>query len=509
VGVLVAIASYLATRSQNQQVLDVKMSVKKSKSKWPVEARGALKAVYHDKELTDPHVIKVELTNRSHNKDINKTQSFEADRPLALDLGTEIIGLLNGKNLDIGNDVAADGRRLAVGPLRIPARGRTVVWLLADGPAARLTIDDGPINDFRVRIHGEPGTAGPTRRVLIIGSAGLAVLAGGLAVAESLSGSGGKAKAEPAPGSSPAADSPSSGATAPAASAPARSVGVITNAGGQVNAVAFSPDGSTLASGGTDYDVHLWDVATREQSGVLTGGTDALTSVAYNARGTTLAAGCNDDFAYEWNPGSHKQIGTVQESDSVQCVAFSPDGAILAVTDDKLIQLVDVATGKSAVVLTGHEDSVTSIAFSPDGSRLVSGSYDNSTRIWDVHDGQNIQTLHGHAATVNAVAFSPDGTGVASASDDATIVVWNAASGQQLTVLSGNQGSVKAVAYDPRGGALASGGGDHTVRVWDLASAKQIKALIGHGGVVNTVAYAPDGSILASGSADRSIRLWA
>ena len=116
-------------------------------------------------------------------------------------------------------------------------------------------------------------------------------------------------------------------------------------------------------------------------------------------------------------------------------IAYSPDGTRLAVASSIGIWLYDTATHREVGLLTGHTDSVTSIAFSSDGSMLVSGSWDETVRLWDAVTGEEKATLKGHAgptgAGVYSVAFSPDGSTLASGSQDATVRLWDAVMGEE------------------------------------------------------------------------------
>jgi WD40 repeat protein len=135
--------------------------------------------------------------------------------------------------------------------------------------------------------------------------------------------------------------------------------------------------------------------------------------------------------------------------------------------------------------LTGHSDSVESVAFSPDGKMLASASKDDTIKLWDVATGQNLKTFNGPnpKESFNGVAFSPDGTLLAGASDDNNLYLWNLASGQlsktlsdapgQLIVVAfspdGKTNSVNAVAFSPDAKFIASGGDDRTVRIWQIS----------------------------------------
>ena len=135
----------------------------------------------------------------------------------------------------------------------------------------------------------------------------------------------------------------------------------------------------------------------------------------------------------------------------------------------------------------------------PDGGSLLSGSDDDTVRLWDIELRQEVAAFSGHAANVNSVAFSPDGRILASGSDDATVRLWDAGVGRAMATLTGHTGGVNSVAFSPDGRALATGGDDHTVMLWDVASARDTATLTGHNGRVIMVAFSQDGGGLVSG----------
>jgi WD40 repeat protein len=139
---------------------------------------------------------------------------------------------------------------------------------------------------------------------------------------------------------------------------------------------------------------------------------------------------------------------------------------------------------------------VYSVAFSPNGKQIVSGSEDNTVRLWDAATGALLQTLAGHSDPVFSVAFSLDGKQVVSGSTDKTVRLWDAATGALEQTLDGHSDMVNSVAFSPNGKQIVSGSRDNTVRLWDTATGALLQTFKGRRDSVNSVAFSPEGKLL-------------
>ncbi len=274
--------------------------------------------------------------------------------------------------------------------------------------------------------------------------------------------------------------------------------------------ITFSPDGDVLASGSDDPIVKLWDTKTGLCLACLQGHSGSIWSVTFSLNGNLLASSSEDQTVKLWDVSTYECLKTLQgHSHRVTSVTFSPQGTILAsASDDQTVKLWDASSGLCLKTLQDNNTGSRSLAFSPNGHTLASGCYDRTVKIWDVNIGQCLITLHGHTDCVNSVAFNCDGQKLASGSEDQTVRLWDVTTGQCLSTLQAHTSRVWSVAFRPKSTILVSGGDDQTVRLWDVTTGQCLKILQGYCNGVWSVTFNPQGTMLVSGSGDQTVRLW-
>ncbi len=297
-----------------------------------------------------------------------------------------------------------------------------------------------------------------------------------------------------------------------------------------VNSVAFSPDGKYIASGSGDGAIRIWDAF-------------------------LPTFGAADKAPGKW-------IKTFKINSWINSVAFSPDGKyIVSASDDGIIRLLEVSAAPIAgtaasklnknhiKIFSGHGDFVESVFFSPDGKYIISGSGDNTIRLWDISAGKCIRIFNkkdvgiarkiifspngkyiaftdlggmikmlsisdgllkrrfkGHSL-IHSIAFSLDGKYLVSGSDDGKIKLWDVSSGKCLKILKGHPYSVMTVSFSPDGRYIASGG-HKIIKFWNVSSGECVETIDGHAFFVMSLSFSPDGKYLVSGSRDKTIKMW-
>jgi WD40 repeat protein len=286
-----------------------------------------------------------------------------------------------------------------------------------------------------------------------------------------------------------------------------------------VRGVAFSPDGSRLASGGDDKMVRLWDPKTGKSVQNFSGHGGPVLGVAFSPDGQQLASASGDKTVKVRAVGDGREICVFRgHAQAARCVSFSVNGRLAASGDDQgVVKIWDAASGREQTTCRGHTASVTSVSFSRDGQRLASVSDDHTLRLWDVTTGRPLLPKpwsDNGGAKIKSVLYSPDGQFLIAGGEDQLVRFWRADTGGPV----GNfpvSGDVVGLCFNTNGQRLAISTFTGTVHVHDVTAVdadhpvgKNLQTLSGPDAELTGVAYTPDGHFLATAGADGGVAIW-
>lgn len=303
--------------------------------------------------------------------------------------------------------------------------------------------------------------------------------------------------------------------------------------GFSINALAFSPDGNTLASASHgDTEIRLWDVRRGKGLAVLKGHGAApgrwprgyVDALAFSPDGKTLASGSEDGIIKLWDVLTRTNTATLPNQNGTRLLRFSPDGKTLF-ADGRFYRLIDVKAKTARVVLKNYKGGKPAVAFDPKGKLLVAGAQNPypylSFALWDGDTDERVATYQGHTKSVINITFSGDCKIVASAGRDHSIRLWETSTGKNIHTIRDHPGRVCSLAFSPDGTILASGykhqqadgqtdkkPNTGSVRLTEVSTGRLLATLEGKPGPIGPLTFSPDGKILAAASFDATIMLW-
>ncbi len=307
-----------------------------------------------------------------------------------------------------------------------------------------------------------------------------------------------------------------------------------------VHDVAFSPDGSLLAStGGLDNTARIWNAKTGMTLRILKNHKSFTSKLAWSPDGKKLVVtGGSSGFATFWDTVANKHLRTIEQGVPINGVAWSPDGKIVAYATNQNAVLLNAADGANLSTLRMNGTNVFSVAWSPDSTSLLTGGM-RSTALWDVASSKVTAYLDG---TGRFVSWSPDGEKIATGygtgmqtfngkthfrdkgyeigaigfgweKKTGNLVVLTSTEVQQVDLKDEAQPKKFAVAagttlVSSPGRPIISGLNDKSLKLWDAVTGKPTAELSGHTESIVAAAWSSDGKLLATGSKDMTVKVW-
>lgn len=301
-----------------------------------------------------------------------------------------------------------------------------------------------------------------------------------------------------------------------------------------VHSVAFSPDGRWLATGSDDPAgfVQLWDLQSSQRIAVLKGHDDAVLSVAFSHDGRRLVTSSYDKTARVWDLEERREIRVLKgHTWWVWQATFSPDDHRIATASQDGTALVwNVETGEHSPAFTGHSGPVYCVAFADEGRSVVTGGYDRRLLVWNpetlkpyvfrnLEQGASVKTapeyreLGGHSTSIRCLNVSSDGRLLLSGSQDNTLRLWDFTTGGVIQTFRGHDSWIRGIAFGRDGRTLVSASQDATIRTWSIAGYAELRSiqgreLDGHADAVLAAAFSPDQKLVVTASRDRTARTW-
>lgn len=327
----------------------------------------------------------------------------------------------------------------------------------------------------------------------------------------------------------------------------------------EIRALALSSDGRFLLTA-SGYTVKLWEVATRKEVRTFAGHTDTVDAVAFSPDGRLILSGGGLETTVKlWETATGKEVGSLPDMGRIEALAFSPDGrriliasgkgvitvwdltadkmvhkfasdrrldalalsrdGRLAVTGgrEKVVRLWNVETGKELRSFRGHSEFIKSVALSPDGRLIASCDRDGALKLWDVNSG-SARSIVWASATDKAAGpfkfpsavFLPDGRSLLAINGQHSPRVWDVTTGKELRRFAGKATGIEriAVSADGRFAVTAASGSSGALKFWDVATGEELPGFSGHGDLLQSVSFSPDGRFALTGGGDKTLKLW-
>ncbi|MFQ5789329.1 MAG: WD40 repeat domain-containing serine/threonine protein kinase [Acidobacteriota bacterium] len=241
---------------------------------------------------------------------------------------------------------------------------------------------------------------------------------------------------------------------------------------GLVTSLVFSGDGAFLASGHVDGAIHVWSLDTGEELKVRLGHDTSVGAIAFSPDGSQLASGGLDFALKLWDMDALRagegRRRLIRQPSGVSSLGYAGDGTLIITGHtNRILRVLDVATGRLTATLRGHQSAVSYLAVGPDGNLIASGGRDNTVRLFDVQHRRPLGVLAGHKKAVSSIGFFPDGHQVASVAMEENLIVWDLWQKAPSATLWGDAGeNFVSVQVFEGGRKMACALADGRIRLW-------------------------------------------
>lgn len=291
---------------------------------------------------------------------------------------------------------------------------------------------------------------------------------------------------------------------------------------GDVFSLSVSANGqSLLTANSEERTVRLWDLKSGQEVLSPQPGGQLGPLVDLNLHGgllwsTAFVPGTDDVLTVGGSDARLWDVKTGQEKMSfsphgaVASANFSPRGDLIVTGSwDNSAKIWNAQTGRVVRKLEGgHTRFVNTAVFSLDGKFVLTASDDGTAKVWSVETGTVVRTLEGHTDRVRSATYSPGGEFIVTTSSDGTARLWNAETGQFIREFQGHRFAVLCAEFSKDGQQLVTGGEDNTARIWNVATGESLRTLSGHTASVTSVGLSPDMTRIITGSQDQAAKLW-
>ena len=276
----------------------------------------------------------------------------------------------------------------------------------------------------------------------------------------------------------------------------------------EVNAVAFSPDGTNILAGFNDGSAEIINIESGKTEVRVEDHWKAIMDVEWDPNGKYFMT-AGDNTIKIWSPEGERIYNMKKHTTTIYTADIDPSGKFLiSGAVSPAFKYWDVLKGEFKRDVIGHTDRTMAVCYSRDGKKMASGSSDHTIKIWDAESFNVILELKGHANDMFALDFSPDGKLLASCSKDKTIRIYDLEKGELLRILTGHKNFVMDIEFAPDNLHLVSCSFDKEIRIWEIPTGKNMYSFIDHKIAVTDICFSPDGSMIASASHDKTIKIW-